>query len=92
METVTSRPSWEDNYPPGSVIKLLGGKAAALLGGLQHLRECCDPPGGLQPSWEFNYTPERIIVFPGRPGRGHGASRLVKCSTYSDTLKINVFE
>ena len=49
-------------------------------------------PGGLQPSWEFNYTPGRIIVFPGRPGRGSGASTLVKHSTYSDTLKMNVFE
>ena len=49
--TATSRPSGEDNYPPGSVIKLLG-----------------------------------------RPGRGHGVSTLMKCPTYSDTLKKNVFE
>ena len=35
--TATSRPSWEDNYPPGSVIKLLGG--------LQHLWEGADHPG-----------------------------------------------
>ena len=33
-----------------------------------------------------------LQAFPGRPGRGHGASKLVKCSTYSDTLKMNVFE
>ena len=45
--------------------------------------------GGLQPSWEFNYTPGRIIVLPGR---GRGASTLIKCSTYSDILKMNVFE
>ena len=31
-------------------------------------------------------------MFPGRPGWGCGASTLVKHSTYSDTLKINVFE
>ena len=34
----------------------------------------------------------RVIVFPGRPGREHGASKLVKCSIYSNTLKINVIE
>ena len=38
-------PPWlgEYNYPPGSVIKLLG--AAALPGGLQHSQEGCDPSG-----------------------------------------------
>ena len=36
--------------------------------------------------------PWRVIVFPGRPGMGCGVSKLVKCSTYSNTLKINVIE
>ena len=32
------------------------------------------------------------MTLQGRPGRGRGVSKLVKCSTYSDTVKMNVFE
>ena len=63
-ETATSMPSWEDNYPPKSVIKL-PGRLQPSQEGYSIRRKVVTLPGGLQPSWEFNYTPGSIIVFPG---------------------------
>ena len=49
--TATTRPSWEDNYPPGSVIKLPGRLQTGRIGQCGRISALALMPGRIGQVW-----------------------------------------